>query len=143
MQQRQSGFSLIEIMIGVVIIGILTAVALPSYTNYVMRARLAEAHSALAAVQPRLEQFWSNNRSFADFDAEGVNQMPADTENFAYTLEDASASGYTVIATGRAAAADFVYTIDQAGNRATTKVPEGWAKNDNCWVDRKGGLCTE
>lgn len=143
MQQRQSGFSLIEIMIGVVIIGILTAVALPSYSNYVLRARLSEAHSALAAVQPRLEQYWSNNRSFDGFDAAGVNQMPGNTTNFAYTLVGPSASGYTVVATGRAAALDFVYTIDQAGRRATTKVPTGWTTNANCWVDRKGGKCTE
>ena len=46
-------------------------------------------------------------------------------------------------ATGRAGAAEFVYTIDQAGTRATTGAPAGWTKKDTCWVDRKDGACTQ
>ena len=145
MQQRQSGFTLVELMIAVVIIGILTAVALPSYSNYVMRARLAEAHGALASAQPKLEQFWANNRSYAGFDGEELDprQMPADTDNFAYTLEDASSTGYLLVATGQGAAADFIYTLNQAGVRATTGAPEDWTTSDACWVDRKDGSCTQ
>lgn len=145
MQQRQSGFTLVEIMIGVVIIGILTAVALPSYSSYIMRARLSEAHGALSSTQPKLEQFWANTRSYEDFDdAERPDpQMPADTDNFAYTLEDASSTGYLLVATGQGAAAGFKYTLNQAGVRATTGAPQDWTKSDSCWVDRKDGSCTQ
>lgn len=138
MQQRQSGFTLIELMLAVAIVGILTAVALPSYSSYVLRTRLAEAHSALAATQPQLEQYWSNEHSYAGFD-----KVPAATTNFTYALQDADAAGYTLVATGRAAAADFVYTIDQAGRRATTGAPADWTKRADCWVDRKAGTCTQ
>jgi len=143
--QRQSGFTLVEIMIAVVIIGILTAVALPSYSSYVMRARLAEAHSALASTQPKLEQFWANTRSYEDFDDEDQDPklMPANTDNFVYTLENASSSGYQLVATGQGAAADFKYTLTQAGARATTGAPTGWTRSDTCWVDRKDGSCTQ
>lgn len=145
MQQRQSGFTLVEIMIAVVIIGILTAVALPSYGSYVMRARLSEAHGALASTQPRLEQFWANTRSYEGFDGDEQDPqlMPGDTDNFVYTLENASSTGYLLVATGRGAAADFTYTLDQAGARATTGAPEGWTRSDTCWVDRKDGSCTQ
>ncbi|MDY0973617.1 type IV pilin protein [Massilia sp. CFBP9012] len=143
--QRQSGFTLVEIMIAVVIIGILTAVALPSYSSYVMRARLAEAHSTLASTQPKLEQFWANTRSYEDFNDPDLDPqlMPANTDNFVYTLENASATGYQLVATGRAAAADFKYTLTQAGARATTGAPQGWTRSDSCWVDRKDGSCTQ
>lgn len=145
MQQRQSGFTLVEIMIAVIIIGILTAVALPSYSSYVMRARLAEAHSALASTQPKIEQFWANHRTYEDFDDEELDPqlMPAETANFVYTLENASATGYQLVATGQGAAASFKYTLNQAGARATTGAPEGWTKSDTCWVDRKDGSCTQ
>ena len=138
MQHRPSGFTLVELMIVVAIIGILGAMAMPSYTSYVTRARLVEAHSALASTQPKLEQFWSNNRTYDKF-----AQVPGATANFTYTLKDPNVSGYLLVATGRAAAASFVYTLDQTGKRATTGVPSGWTKSDNCWVDRKDGSCTQ
>lgn len=144
MHQRQSGFTLIEIMIAVVIIGILAAISLPAYDGYVMRARLIEGHTALASAQPRLEQFWSNNdRTYEGFD--DSTAMPAAVDNFTYSLEDADRSGYTLVATGRGHAAGFTFTIDQAGKRATTAVPQsgGWVTNDDCWVDRKGGMCSQ
>lgn len=138
--QRQSGFTLIELMIAVAIVGILTVVALPSYTSYMLRTRLAEAHGALAAAQAPLEQHWSNTRSYA-----GFNRVPASTTNFAYALSDADATGYTLTATGRAAAAGFVYTVNQAGARATSGVPAtgGWNTSTICWVDRTPNTCTQ
>ncbi|UVW27315.1 type IV pilin protein [Massilia sp. H6] len=143
MYKRQAGFTLIEIMIAVVIVGILTAVALPSYSAYVMRARLTEAFTGLAGVQPRMEQHWSNNRTYAGFDAAALAQMPADTDNFTFKLTSASASAYVLTATGEGSVDGFVYTIDQNGNRATTAVPQGWTGSDTCWVDREEGTCTQ
>lgn len=142
MKRSNRGFTLIEVMITVVIIGILTAVALPSYSDYLTRGRVSEAFSALGAAQASAEQFWTNTRDYTGFNAPGTG-FPADTPNFTFALSGVSAAGYTLTATGRAQALGFIYTIDQQGNRATTFVPAGWTANSTCWVDRRGGKCSQ
>lgn len=141
--KRQAGFTLIELLITLVIIGILTAVAVPVYGNYVLRTRLTDAYAGLAGVQPLAEQFWASERSYEDLDAAGANVLPAATENFTYALSDSSDTSYTVTATGRNGAAGFVFTIDQNGNRATTAAPDGWDTSETCWIGDKGGKCSE
>jgi type IV pilus assembly protein PilE len=140
MKRTQRGFTLIEVMITVAIVGILAAVAVPAYQDYVVRGRLSEAFTALGAAQPAAEQFWSNRRTYAGFD--GTSGFPGATANFGYALSGASASAYTITATGAGKMAGFVYTIDQNGNRATTGTPPGWGTSANCWVDHKGGACS-
>jgi type IV pilus assembly protein PilE len=134
--RRQAGFTLIEVLIAIVIVGILSAVAIPSYSSYVLRGRLTEAYTALSVMQPKAEEFWSNKRTYVGL------PLPTDTATFSYT-GDLSVSGYTITATGAGSAADFVFTIDQNGNRATSHAPAGWTTNANCWVDRKGGQCVQ
>ena len=145
MNPVQSGFTLMEVLVTVAIVGILSAVAVPMYSQYVLRSRLTEAFSALGAAQPSAEQFWSNGRTFVNFAT--ANGLPSNTSNFSYALTAASTSAYTITATGAGPAAGLVYTIDQNGARATTVVagvaPSGWTGNATCWVDRKGGACSQ
>jgi len=144
MQRRQTGMTLIEILVSLAIIGILTAVALPSYRDYVTRGRLGEAFATLGGVQANAEQFWSNTRSFQGFDNPASNSFPSATPNFTYALSNATVSTYLITATGRAAATGFAFTVDQQGNRVTTSVPSGWSGTGNtCWVDRRSGACTQ
>lgn len=143
MQARQRGITLIEIMVALAIVGILSAVALPSYRDYVTRGRLTEAFTTLAGLQPNAEQYWNNNRTFVGMDLAANNVMPGSTPNFTYALSNASPGSYTVTATGRNTVQNFVFTIDQQGNRATTQVPSGWTANATCWADRRSGTCTQ
>jgi type IV pilus assembly protein PilE len=138
MRRRETGFTLIEVLIAIVIVGILSAVAIPSYTSYVLRGRLTEAYTTLAAMQPKAEEFWSNNRTYANL------PLPANTANFSYTAA-LTADSYTITASGNSSgkAADFKFTIDQNGNRATTGAPAGWTTSASCWIDRKGGQCVQ
>ena len=50
------GFTLIELMITVAVIAVLSAIALPSYTDYVTRSKLAEAYAHLADLRVKMEQ---------------------------------------------------------------------------------------
>jgi len=141
MKKIQTGFTLIEIMISVAIVGILMAVALPAYSDYVTRGRLTEAFSTLGADQPAAEQYWSNIRDYTGFDSSTA--WVASTPNFSYALSNVSTSTYTITATGTGKMAGFAYTIDQNGSHATTASPTGWGTSTTCWVDHKGGACSQ
>jgi type IV pilus assembly protein PilE len=140
MKRKQGGFTLIELMVTVAIVGILTAVAVPAYTDYVVRGRVSEAFTALGGAQPAAEQFWANNRTYAGFDES--KSFPGATANFTYALSNATVSTYTLTATGINKMSGFVYTINQSGTHATTGSPDGWGTSGNCWIDHKGGACT-
>ena len=62
---RVRGFTLIELMITVTILGILAAIAYPSYTQYVTRSKVGLAKSSLVQVMDRQAQFYVDNKGFA------------------------------------------------------------------------------
>lgn len=61
---RSNGFTLIELMIVVAIVGILSAIAYPSYTKYVQKSRRADALGALAQIQVTYERCYAQNFSY-------------------------------------------------------------------------------
>ena len=132
----QKGFTLIEIMIAVAIIGILAAIAVPNYLEYVNRARASEATSALSQMRIRMEQYFQDNRTYAGNDAV-LCAAPTGTNTtfFAFSCSvPPSASAYTLSANGVAgtAMADYAYDIDQANAKSSTTADGGG--NSNCWV---------
>lgn len=64
--RRNGGFTLIELMIVVVIIGILAAVAYPSYQNYILKGNRASAQAFLMDAAQRQAQYFLDNRIYAD-----------------------------------------------------------------------------
>ncbi len=138
------GFTLIEVMITVAIVAILAAIAVPNYTDYVKRSKIIEATNKLAEHRVRMEQYFQDNRTYANGGACGVADpaYTADKDAFKVACTGASATAYTVTATGQGSMSGFVYSIDQSNARKTTGVPSKWTKNDTCWVLRKNGACS-
>lgn len=62
--QMQKGFTLIELMIVVAIIGILAAIAIPQYQNYIARAQISEPVSLLGAAKTPITEFVASNGAF-------------------------------------------------------------------------------
>ncbi|MGZ5184039.1 MAG: type IV pilin protein [Caldimonas sp.] len=142
--RTQQGFTLIELMITVAIIAILSAIAVPAYSEYVMRARITEATNTLSDMRLKMERYFQDNRQYnAVPPACSLNTVappPAPTAHFNFACVVA-ANTYTVTATGFGAMNGFVFTIDQANTRATTGAPAGWVLSPSCWIQRKDGSC--
>jgi len=64
-QSVQKGFTLIELMIVVAIIGILAALAIPAYTDYTIKSRVSEGASLVGSWKTAMEVYWSENGTLA------------------------------------------------------------------------------
>jgi type IV pilus assembly protein PilE len=133
------GFTLIEVMIVVAIIGILSAIALPAYTDYIIRGRLVDATNTLSAMRVGMEQFYQDNRTYV---AGTPCTAPAPAGAFSFACTSVTATTWVATATGSGTTADFAYTINQDGTMATTKLKAGWGTFPAaCWIVRMGQTC--
>jgi type IV pilus assembly protein PilE len=72
MKNKLTGFTLIEMMIAVAIVGILAAIAYPQYVEYVAKGKRAECRSALLIASQKMEKFYSNNNRYPVLGATGL-----------------------------------------------------------------------
>ncbi|MDF3931086.1 type IV pilin protein [Pseudomonas citronellolis] len=98
---RQQGFTLVELMITVVVVGILAAIALPAYQGYVRRAACEDAKSVLVGAANQMERFRAQNNTYAGADLGNYSASPVDGSgketNIAVSASDATS--YTLTAT--------------------------------------------
>jgi type IV pilus assembly protein PilE len=126
-----AGFSLIEIMVVVVIIGILSTIALPAYNNYIRKTRRAAGASCVTAVAQQMERFYTTNLTYVGAPAAAT---------MAGICEPSALESYN-IATGGIAARTYSVTGTPTGKQAgdscgTLSIDQTGAKSPTtagCW----------
>jgi type IV pilus assembly protein PilE len=131
----QQGFSLIEIMIVVAIMGILASIVVPNYQDYIKSGNAAEAPANLANCRVQAEQFYQDNYTYVGFVCN-----PTDAKFFDYAIDSQTATTYTLKATGKSAQNmdNFEFTVNQ-DNTKTSKY-DGTTGN-SCWLTSSSGSC--
>jgi len=143
---QQDGFTLLELLIVLGIIGILSAIAIPAYRDYIIRGKITEATSNLGDMRIKLEQFYQDNRTYVGACVGGtVAPLPtgSNARAFTYSCPTLTATTFSVRALGNAGEGmtGFDYTINQANAKATASVATGWTLTAGCWVTKKDGSC--
>ena len=145
--RTQQGFTLIEAMITVAIIGILAAVAFPSYREHIMRGRLTDATNGLSTLRAQMERHFQDNRSYATTGAfvtpcASANVTPRTFGVFVVGCSAApTATGFTLQAVGSGPAAGFTFTINELDVRGTSAAPAGYNTCGTKWITKKGQAC--
>jgi type IV pilus assembly protein PilE len=142
----QNGFTLIELMVTVAILAILASVAMPSYTNYVIRGKIPDAISNLSSKRTQMEQYYQDNRTYLSGAVCPAAVAPDATASKFFTFSCvATALTYTITATGIGSMAGFSYTIDQGNNKTSAiaaPAPAAWVgAQAACWISKTGGIC--
>ena len=107
---RQNGFTLIELMIVVVIVGILASIAYPSYTQYVIRGHRAAAQTEMMDIANRQQQFFLANRQYATTLGALNYALPSE-------VDDRYDAG--LVANNGASPPDFTITFTATGAQAS------------------------
>lgn len=143
--RRSRGFTLIELMIAVAVVGILAAIALPAYNEYIRRGQLPEAFTTLADYRVKMEQYFFDHKRYGqtgvcanDASASQWNTFPKTVKYFTFTctLSDDGLS-YTLTADGETGlAVGHTYTLDQDNRKSTTQFKGATYTGNSCWFSK-------
>ncbi len=147
LNKKAQGFTLIELMIVVAIIGILAAIALPAYTNYTNRAKFAEIPLAAGPYKNAIEIAVQVNglNTFDDL-AHGDYGIPSAPAAKGYVASVSVAAGIITVTSRNIGSADVTYVltpelgVDPSDSTATIGgVIASWGVTGTC---SENGLCT-
>lgn len=137
MPNRHQGFTLIEVMIVVAVVAILTAVALPSYNEYIRRGHRADARAGLLQAQQWLERAATATGTYPTALPGNLTWAADTTKRYTITLNPATTSTFTITAAPRAGTAQ---AGDRCGSLSLTHTGvrnasplSGGATVDECW----------
>lgn len=133
-KNKVQGFTIIEVLVVVAILGILAAIAIPAYTKYVTNARRADGKSALVAAAQAMERHYTNNYTYAG----ATIPDSSDQQLYDLSVTAANATAFTIQAevdpNGKQAGDTLceTMTINQLGVK-TAENSGGTDTTDDCW----------
>jgi prepilin-type N-terminal cleavage/methylation domain-containing protein len=131
--RRREGYTLIELLIVVAIIGVLAAVAIPSFRSYVNRAKVSEATSFLAAIKQRQEAYRSDFSQYAAC-ADNPATVPGEDK-----LAWVAAADWQQLGAHPDGAVYFQYNVEAGAPGTTPAAGLGYTGNDFWFVARATG----
>lgn len=131
-ERKQSGFTLIELMITIAIVGILAAVAIPSYISYTNKARFTEVIQKVAADTAAVAVCAQRNNSLVSCDG-GKNGIPADISEPVGNVASVTISNGVITGTGVNPADTYVQTPAMQADGTIT-----WTTSGTCTTN---GTC--
>lgn len=117
---KTKGFTLIELMIVVAVIGILASIALPAYQDYIKLSRRAEAAAGIMDFVQDLERWRINNATYAGCASSACAAPPSDA--ITYAVSNPGATTYTVTATLSNDSECATMSVNQAGTKGGAAV---------------------
>ena len=131
MKKHQAGFTLIELMIVVAIIGILAAIAIPAYKDYVTKAKFSDVVASIQAVKTAISVCMQENAGAAtacDTAAELEINLPAADDNYNAPTIAANTAAITATATAAAGGSTYIITPSMAVGDAVVT----WTQSGTC-----------